>query len=276
MLRLFNPFTNGIALRLLALRVAQYRQLLWEMTRRDISERQAGQIFARFWVIGQPLLMMLVYVFVFTFIFAVRLGSEDSGLNYTAFLLAGLVPWLAFQEAAGRAPTVIVENKSLIKQIVFPIEILPLKIVLSTLVVLGVGLAFPLGLSIITGTAKPIYWLLLPIPVLSYLMLTIGFVYMISAAAVFIRDIRNIVQLGLMIGLFVHPILYVPGMLSKWTELAFQLSPLTHVIWIFRDAILGDFAHPYSWGVAPALGLVFLAVGYRMFQSLSHMFGDAL
>lgn len=276
MLRIFNPTANGYALQLLLSRSYLYRELLWEMTRRDINERQAGLIFSRFWVFGQPLLMMLVYVFVFSFIFGVRLGTNDSGLTYTAYLLAGLVPWLAFQEAVGRAPSCITENKSLIKQIVFPVEILPLKIALSTLVVLGVGLAFPLGLTILAGTAKPLYWLLLPIPILSYFMLTIGLVYMLAASAVFIRDIRNIVQLGLMIGLFIHPILYVPGMMSKWAELAFHILPLSHVIWIFRDAILGDIAHPASWVVAPLFGLVFLTIGYRMFQSLAHMFGDEL
>jgi lipopolysaccharide transport system permease protein len=276
MFRLLDIFTNMSALLRLWSSAMQYRALLWELTRRDLGERQAGLAFARFWVFGQPLLMMLVYVFVFSFIFEVRLGKSDSGLEYTAFLLAGLVPWLAFQEAIGRAPTCVTENKSLIKQIVFPVEILPLKLVLSTLVVLGVGLVFPLGLTLMAGTAKPFYWLLLPIPIVSYLLLTIGLTYMIASAAVFVRDIRNIVQLVLMIGLFIHPILYTPGMMPWWAEAAFQISPLTHVIWIFRDAILGDFAHPASWIIAPLLGTAFLAVGYRMFQSLSHMFGDAL
>jgi lipopolysaccharide transport system permease protein len=276
MRRLIDPAANAHALRLLLRSVLQYRELLWEMTRRDIVERQAGLAFAGFWVIGQPILMMLVYVFVFSFIFSVRLGADDNGLGYTAFLLAGLVPWLAFQEAIGRAPTCITENKSLIKQIVFPVEILPLKLVLSTLVVLGTGLAFPLVLAILAGTAKPLWWLLLPVPVLCHLLLTIGLVYMIAAAGVFIRDIRNIVQLILMIGLFLHPILYVPGMLPSWMGLAFQISPFSHIVWIYRDAILGGFAHPASWALAPVLGILFLMIGYRMFRSLRHAFGDAL
>jgi homopolymeric O-antigen transport system permease protein len=276
MLHLVNPTANVQALRTLVRSVVQYRELLWEMTRRDLVERQAGLAFAAFWVIGQPLLMMLVYVFVFSFVFNMRLGIDSGRLDYTAFLLAGLVPWLAFQEAIGRAPTCITESKSLIKQIVFPVEILPLKLVLSTLVPLGVGLVFPLVLTVLAGTAKPLLWLLLPIPVLSYLLLTIGLTYLISAAGVFIRDIRNIVQLVLMIGLFAHPILYVPGMLPRWAETAFELSPFTHVIWIYRDAVLGNFTHPASWLVAPLIGISFLVIGYRMFRSLRHMFGDAL
>jgi homopolymeric O-antigen transport system permease protein len=273
---LFDPKANSRALNLLLHTVVNYRELLWEITRRDVVERQAGLAFAGFWIIGQPLLMMLVYVFVFSFIFNVRLGADDGGLGYTAFLLAGLVPWLAFQEAISRAPTCITENRSLIKQIVFPVELLPIKLALSTLIVLAIGLACPLVLLSLAGTARPLWWLLLPIPVLCQLLLTSGLVYMIAAAGVFIRDVGNVVQLALMIGLFAHPILYSPGMLSSWVEVAFQISPFSHVIWMYRDTVLGSLAHPVSWIVAPAVGLIFLAFGYRMFRGLRHMFGDAL
>jgi lipopolysaccharide transport system permease protein len=276
MLRVLDPFANVRILLILVRSAVRYRELLWEMTRRDLFERQAGLAFSGFWVIGQPLLMMLIYVFVFSFIFNVRAGANGSRLDYTAFLLAGVAPWLAFQEAVGRAPTCFTESKNLIKQIVFPIEILPLKLTLSTLLPLGVGAAFPLVLTVLAGTARPVFWLLLPIPVLSYLLLTIGVTYMIAAAGVFIRDVRNVVQLALMIGLFVQPILYVPGMLPKWAEIGFQLSPFSHVIWIFRDALLGTDSHLISWIVAPISGVAFLMIGYRVFRTLRHMFGDAL
>src|SRR5262245_29894650 len=92
MYRIVNPTANIKALHLLLRALNQYRELLWEMTRRDIVDRQAGFAFGGFWVIGQPLLMMLVYVFVFSFVFTVRLGLDDNGFNYVAFLLAGLVP----------------------------------------------------------------------------------------------------------------------------------------------------------------------------------------
>jgi lipopolysaccharide transport system permease protein len=273
--RLIDLRANAQALKLLWRNVMQYRELLWEMTRRDLLERQAGLTFGAFWVVGQPLLMMLVYVFVFSFIFKVRLNGV-SGPSYTAFLLAGLVPWLAFQEALGRAPTCIPEHQSLVKQIVFPVEILPLKLVLSTLVVLGVGLIFPLAITLFDRTAKPLFWLLLPIPILSHLLLTGGLVYIIAAAGVFLRDIRNIIQLFLMMGLFVHPILYAPGTVPKWTAMAFQALPFSHVIWIYRDVVMGRIEHPASWLIAPALGIASVMIGYRTFQFGRHMFGDAL
>ena len=276
MIHLFSPSANAKSLRFLFRSVSKYRELVWEMTRRDLTERQAGLAFPAFWVIGQPLLIMLVYVLIFSLVFNVRLHANDSRFEYTAFLLAGLVPWLAFQEAIGRAPTCITENKSLIKQIVFPIEILPLKIALSSLVVIAIGTVFPLALIGFAGSAKPLCWLLLPLPIACYLLLTVGCVYIIASLSVFVRDIRNVVQLGLMIGLFIHPILYAPGMTSSVANIAFQISPFTHIIWLFRDVVLGEFAHPLSWLVAPCVSVLCLVLGFRTFRALSHMFGDAL
>jgi lipopolysaccharide transport system permease protein len=254
----------------------RYRELLWETTRRDISERHAGLLFSRFWVIGQPLLVMLVYTFAFTFVFRSRLGPKDTGGMYTAFLLAGLGPWVAFQEAIGRAPTCLVESRSLIKQIVVPVEIIPLKIAASSMLVLAIGLAVSLTVTITVHSANLLWWPLLVVPTISQLFLVAGLVYAISSAALYFPDMRNLVQLGLTIGLFVHPILYAPEMLPRWAEIAFWLSPLSHVIWIIRDCVFGRLDHPASWILAPLLGAIVLSVGYRFFRGLQHGFGDAI
>ena len=136
--------------------------------------------------------------------------------------------------------------------------------------------AFPLALTLFDGTARPLFWLLLPIPIVSQLLLTIGLVYIIAAAGVFFRDMRNIIQLFLMIGLFVHPILYAPGMVPTWTMMVFQALPFSHVIWMYRDVVMGGIEHPASWLIAPALGIACVMIGYRTFQFGRHMFGDAL
>ena len=277
MLRLLSPAANGSALRELVRAAVRYRELLWEMTRRDLFERHAGSMLGVTWVFAVPVLVMLVQTFVFSFIFNLRLGGAYNGLSFPAYLLAGLVPWFVVQEVISRAPTCITEAKNLVKQIVFPTEILPLKIVLATLVILGIGLMFPMVLMIGNGTARPLWWLLLPWAVLSHLLLMAGFSYFLAATAVFIRDIKNVVQLLLMVGLFLHPILYAPEMLPHWAETAFQFSPISHVIYLYRDVLIfGGVTRPWSWALAPILGLIFLVVGYRVFRNLRHAFGDAL
>lgn len=256
--------------------VRRNRELIWEMTKRDLFERYAGEALGGLWAIVQPLLIMTVYTFVFTYIFNLRIGGKNGGLNYVAFLLAALVPWLAIQDAIGRAPMVIIESRNLVKQIVFPAEILPLKMVLSTVVMLLVGIAFPTGMLALQGRAT-LFWVLLPLPIACHLLLVLGLTYVLSATTVFVRDIKNIVQLLLMIGLFVHPILYTPGMLPHWAEIAFHLSPLSYVLWMYRDVIVfGQVTRPLVWVAAPIISIGIFAFGYSLFLKLRHGLGDAL
>ncbi len=276
MLAILNPYSNALALKDLCKSLRRYRELLWEMTRRDLVERYAGEVLGGAWAIAQPLLVMFIYTFVFTFIFKLRLNA-DGGSQYVAYLLAALAPWLAMQDIIGRSPTLIVDSSNLVKQIVFPAEILPLKMVLASTITLAIGLAFPMIIGLSTGSAKPVWWLLLPFPVLCHLMLLAGIAYMLSAATVFVRDLKNIVQLLLMIGLFAHPILYAPNMLPPWADAFFYLSPLSHILWIYRDIIVyGEITHPLAWFLAPFVSAFFFISGYRVFRHLSHYFGDAL
>src|SRR5262245_46960482 len=76
------------------------RSLIVEMAKREITDRYLGQVFGAFWAIAHPLLLMLVYVFVFAFVFRVRIGgTRNLPLDYTAYLLSGLIPWISFQDS---------------------------------------------------------------------------------------------------------------------------------------------------------------------------------
>ena len=71
--------------------------LIYELTRREISDRYAGQVFGLFWTIGHPLMVTLIYIFIFGFVFRARMGGTlDMPLDYTSYLLAGIIPWLMF------------------------------------------------------------------------------------------------------------------------------------------------------------------------------------
>lgn len=277
MWRLVSPMANGQTLVDLVGALWRYRELTWEMTRRDLFDRHTGSVLGPVWVIAQPALVILIQTFVFSVIFNVRLGPGDAGSGYVPYLLAGLVPWMAFQEAIGRAPTTITENRSLVRQIVFPTSILPVKTVLATLVTLLIGLAVIAVLTLFHGSAGPVWWLLAPLPILSQLAITLGLSYFLSAVTVFIRDTKTIVQFMLMIGLFLHPIVYVPSMLPSWLTFAFNLSPFTHVINLYRDIfIFHAVTHPLSWVLSPIFGIVLIVMGYRVFRMLNHSFGEAL
>jgi lipopolysaccharide transport system permease protein len=143
------------------------RELLLAMTRRDVVDRYAGQILGATWALVVPLLTMATYVFAFGVVFRSRLSPQDDGTGYVAFALAGLVPWMGLQEGLSRSTTAIVGNRSLVKQIVFPSEILPMKIALGTLPGLLIGLAVNVLVSAAAGRLTPLgLMVLLPIVLL--------------------------------------------------------------------------------------------------------------
>jgi len=95
-----NLRNNLQAFRELILLLTRHRQLTLEMAKREIYDRYAGQFFGVFWTLGHPLTLMLVYVFVFGYIFKVKVGgTAEMPLNYTTYLLSGLIPWMTFIES---------------------------------------------------------------------------------------------------------------------------------------------------------------------------------
>jgi lipopolysaccharide transport system permease protein len=230
------------------------------------------------WAIGAPLLTMAVYVFAFTVLFRGRLGPTDNGLKYTAYVLAAMVPWLALQDAVMRATVCVSGSASLVKQIVFPTEVLPLKVVLATIPALLVGLMVTVVLAIAAGATNAFGILvLLPIAVALLLLMCAGLAYILAAVGVFLRDIKDIVNVLLMIGFFLHPIIYPPTQVPRWLGRVFAISPFTHVIGCFRDALVdGAVTRPWSWLISLVTALVLTVIGWRVFRMLRPSFGNAL
>ncbi|HVV47615.1 MAG TPA: ABC transporter permease, partial [Bryobacteraceae bacterium] len=110
------------------------RSLIRTMVRRDVLSRYSGSFAGAFWTVLNPLLLMLTYFFVFGLVLQSRFGNDSSRSGYAVYFLAGMLPWLAFSEAVGRAPFIMVEHRGFIKKLVFPVETLPVNLVVSGLV----------------------------------------------------------------------------------------------------------------------------------------------
>lgn len=254
------------------------RGLIFEMTRRDIADRYAGQVLGIGWAIATPLLTMGTYVFAFAFLFRGRLGPHDNGMGYIAYVLCGLVCWMAISECLSRSATAVTGNANLVKQIVFPNEILPLKVALATLPSLFIGLIVTAIASAFSGGLTLVgCFVLLPLAVCFYVLLLSGIGFMLAALGVFVRDIKDMVAFFTGIGMFLHPILYPPASTPGWLKPLFMLSPFSHMIWCFRDAMLGfDPAHAWSWLIYPLVSILFFVIGWRLFRMMRPLFGNAL
>jgi lipopolysaccharide transport system permease protein len=265
--------------------------LIWELARREWRDRNAGQLLGGLWLICHPLILMAVYLFVFGFVFRMRTGSNESPLGYPIYLLAGLIPWLAVQEALNRSSSLIPSHASLIKQVNFPVEVLPIKTIVVGLLPLLVSftililyafvvqfipqdqpLAVPLGL----------HWtyLLLPLLIAVQVIGMTGLACVVAALGAFVRDIKEVVPVACLIGIYMLPVFYTETMQNETYPLlgkVLYLNPFSYLIWCYQDVCyFGAIKHPWAWVVVLAGSGGLLGVGYALFQRMKLFFGQVL
>jgi len=271
----------GVILQLIRT-IISHRQLLWQMAKREIRDRYAGQALGALWAVGHPIFLMGLYVFVFTYVFPSRAQqlNEDMASSTVTYILAGLIPWLTFAESMAKGTGAIVNEAGLVKQVVFPIEILPVKSVLATCLSQVVATGILLVYMAILERRLP--WLVLLLPVLFTLqmLMMVGVSYALSSVGVYFRDMREIVQVFLSAGIFLAPILYPPALISKIPPtfaMLLALNPFSHLVWCYQDVLYnGRVEHPLSWFVIIVLSPIVLYLGYRIFRKLKNMFGEVL
>ena len=256
----------------------RHRQLTWEMIKRDITDRYAGQIFGSTWAIGHPLILMAIYTFVFTFIFSSRMGSQaDFPLDYTTYLLSGLIPWMSFQESMNRGTTAILANANLVKQVVFPLEILPVKGIFSSLLTQTVATLFLMTYVMIKFGHLPWTYSLLPLLIISQFLAMTGVCYILAAVGSYFRDLKDIVLVFCIVCLYGIPVFYLPSWVPGWFKPIFFLNPFSYMVWCYQDACyFGRFEHPFAWPVFFSLSFLTLFFGNRIFRSLKTYFGSIL
>ena len=258
--------------------VSRHRQLIWEMTRREISDRYAGQVFGMLWAIGHPLFLIGLYIFIFAFVFKTRLGGTvEMPRDYTTYMLSGLVAWIGFQESMVKACTVITSNTSLVKQVAFPFEILPLKSVLSSLLVPVVAVVL-LTIYVAARTAAlPWTYALIPVVFAMQVLSMLGIAYFLAAVGVYFRDAKDFIQLFATAGVYLIPAFYLPAWVPDLVKPVLYLNPFSYPIWCYQDVLyFGTFAHPWAWLVTPVLSVGGFLIGYRVFRRLKLGFGSML
>ena len=265
------------AVRQFAMLLRERAPLILAMTTRDMKDRYAGQALGVAWSVLSPLLVMAVYLMAFGLIFKGRLGIGDDGSAYVAYLLAGLVPWLTLQESLLRSTTAITGQANLVKQIVFPSEILPLRVALATLPTLAIGLIVTIPLAVWSGHWSVFgLFVLLPLCLILFLLLIVGLAFWLAATGVILRDVKDIVGFVMGVGLFVHPILYPPGAAPAWLEALFFASPFSYMLWCFRDALVAASQPTWVWIVYAVLSMLLFSTGWRAFRMLKPAFGNVL
>jgi lipopolysaccharide transport system permease protein len=256
----------------------RHRSLCGELVKRELTGQYAGQLLGSFWIIGHPVALLLTYIFVFVFVLKVRITQGiDLPRDYTNYILAGLVPWLAIAQLLGRSCTALIGQANIVKQVVFPIEVIPIGGAIVSLVPLVVGSVAIVLYQLLSGQRASWLLVLAPVFLLEFFAFLCGVALFLSAITPFFRDMKDFVMVFVTAGVYLIPAFYLPSWVPALFVPALFVNPFSYPIWVFQDIFyFGRIEHPYAWAIFLILSLASLSFGFRLFQRLKPYVANAL
>ena len=255
------------------------RQLIFQMTKREVLGRYQGSVMGLVWSFLNPLFLLTVFTFVFSVVFQARWGisEEETKTQFAIVLFAGLIVHGLFAEVLNRAPGLILSNVNYVKKVMFPLEILPG-------VAMGAALFHSLVSIIVLLSAfflvkGFLHWTILfvPLVLLPLVVVTLGIAWLLASLGVFLRDVGQTISIVTMVMLFLSPVFYpltaLPEVYRPWI----LCNPLTFIIEQTRAVLV--WGHPPDWDGLSIYGMVSIVIawgGYLWFQKTRRGFADVL
>ena len=260
----------------LALEVYRNKQLIWKLSRNDFKTKYAGSYLGITWAFVQPIVTVLVYWFVFQ----VGFRSEDVGeIPFVLWLVTGIVPWFFFSDALMNATNSMLEYSYLVKKVVFKISILPIVKIISALFVHVFFVCFTLLLYFLYGYMPNVYMLQVIYYTICMCILVLGISYATCAIIIFFKDLGQIINIFLQIGMWLTPIMWSYHRIPTDKQWILKINPMYYIVEGYRDSLIYHvgFWHRfnqtiYFWIIAVGL----FAIGTIIFKRLKVHFADVL
>ena len=253
------------------------RQLIVQMTKREVVGRYKGSAMGLAWSFFNPVFMLVVYTFVFSMIFKSRWGGDESRTLFAVVLFVGMIVLGLFSEVLNRAPSLILSNVNYVKKVVFPLEILPViamgAALFHSLISLGVLLV---AFILFNGY---LHWTVIftPLVLLPLVIVTLGISWMLAAIGVFLRDVGQTIGIITTVLMFLSPVFYPVTAVPEKFRPFIMANPLTFIIEQAREVLV--WGHTPNWiglGVYTMAATVVAWAGYALFQKTRKGFADVL
>ena len=250
-----------------------YRDVLYILAWRDLKVRYRQTLLGATWVIGQPLLTMVIFTFLFNRVARIQAGH---GLPYSLFVMAGLLIWTLFANAIQTSGNSLIGSSHLISKTYFPRLVVPLAGVLVSLADFGVSAVLLVPMMAWHGVLPPAAVVLLPLAITLTAILAIGVGAFLSALNVRYRDVRVLIPFMLQVWMYATPVVYPLDVLPPRLRLLAQLNPMTGIVEAFRACLLNT-PVPWmamSWSCLTAA--LVLVSGVYYFRTMERHFADIL
>ncbi|MBQ4536174.1 MAG: ABC transporter permease [Lachnospiraceae bacterium] len=256
----------------------QNRHLIWKLAKNDFKKRYAGSYLGAVWAMIQPVVTVAMYYVVFGLIFP---NQRESGeVPFVLFLTAGLVPWFFFNEALNSGTNALLEYNYLVKKVVFKISILPIIKIIAATFIHAFFVCVLLAIAAGYGYYPTIYTIQVVYYSFCLFIFVLALCYTTCAVVVFFRDLSQIINIVLQIGMWATPILWdINSIKTGWVVTLLKINPLVYVVNGYRSAIYEKewffqdfFSTMYFWIVT----VVLFGMGALIFKRLKVHFADVL
>ncbi len=247
-----------------------------QLVRRDFHQRYVGSAAGWIWGVVNPAVQLAMYYFIFQICLKVE-PPPEAGENYAIFMLAGFLPWMLFAETVTRSSTALVDHANLITKTVFPSEVVPVSIFISSFVnhVIVVVLML-IAVYAILGIVSPML-VLLPIYMFLLALLGIGIGWIASSLHVYLRDTGQVLGVLMMVWFWSTPIMITKDVVPRAFHPLFDWNPLTWIVGAYRARMLTTaWPDPMELAVISAYAVGFFVVGGLFFRHLKRGFADVL
>jgi lipopolysaccharide transport system permease protein len=258
--------------------VWRYRDLLILFVKRDFISTYKQTILGPVWFFIQPIITVITY----SFIFGRLLGVSTGGTPRILFYLSGLTIWNYFSECMVKTGQTFIQNSSIFGKVYFPRLVLPLSIIISGLIKMGIQYSIFLILLAyyyIKGDTVGInvYILLTPVLLLITASLGLGLGIIVTALTTKYRDLLYLVQFTVQLLMYSTPIIYPLARTRGVFRHILLLNPMTAIIETFRYGHLGSGGIELIYlGYSALFAIVVLAIGTVLFNKTERTFMDTI
>jgi ABC-type polysaccharide/polyol phosphate export permease len=252
--------------------LARYRELLYVIAWRDIKIKYKQSLLGFMWAILMPGIVVIAGLLVR--VAMSKLSGEPLESRGVASVCVKAVPWAFFIASIRFSTTSLIGNANLVTKIYFPKVILPLASVLSQLFDFVVAaLAIAVALIVLgVGVSAQLLWV--PLLIVNLVLLSMGLGVMLSAASLFFRDVKYIVDVIVTFAIFFTPVLYEVSMFGKWATLLL-LNPVAPIMEGLHASVVEQVAPSIPWiCYSLVFATSFLIASFAFFRKLEPAFAE--
>lgn len=251
--------------------------LVRQLIAREVQKRYRGSYLGLCWALIQPLATLLVYTFVFSVVLHSHWDQGQSSPQFALTMLAGLLVYDVFAEILQLSALLITQNTGYVKKVIFPLEVLSMASLGSSLIFLGLNfIVFIVGMLAINHHLT-VTTLLFPLVLVPLVMLTIGTSWFVASLGVFIPDLNHFLQIFLRLMFFITPIFYPIEKVPEALRWIIYINPLAILVEQARRTLLWNQPLQWrQWGIVTLVSLVIMQFGYAWFMETKRGFADVL